>query len=105
MLLYSVYSLPNGILPLFGGLIIDKIGIRIGMITFSFVIVFGQAIMWFGAYDNSFAWLLVGRVIIGLGGDSLCVAQSAITTYWFKDNMIAGALAINMSVTRLGSVA
>ena len=26
--LYSIYSLPNIILPLFGGIIIDKVGVR-----------------------------------------------------------------------------
>ena len=74
MLLYSVYNIPNFVMPLFGGLILDKIGIRIGMLIFIFVLVAGQAIFTFGAYQNSFAWLLVGRVIFGLGGESLCVA-------------------------------
>ena len=74
MLLYSVYNIPNFVMPLFGGLILDKIGIRIGLLTFGFVIIFGQAIFTLGAYQNSFAWLLVGRVINGLGGESLSVA-------------------------------
>ena len=74
MLLYSVYNIPNFVMPLFGGLILDKIGIRIGMLIFTTVIVFGQAIFTLGAYQNSFAWLLVGRVILGMGGESMSVA-------------------------------
>ena len=32
--LYSMYSYPNIILPLFGGMLIDKIGINISLIIF-----------------------------------------------------------------------
>jgi MFS family permease len=37
-LLYSLYALPNMFLPLFGGIILDKIGLHTGLlITSSFV--------------------------------------------------------------------
>lgn len=40
-ILYSVYSLPNIILPLFGGFFIDKIGIRVGLLLFSSLVAVG----------------------------------------------------------------
>jgi hypothetical protein len=40
-LLYSVYSYPNIILPLFGGLLIDKLGIGISIIVFSSLLTLG----------------------------------------------------------------
>jgi MFS family permease len=40
-LFYSVYSLPNCVLPLFGGYLVDKIGIRIGIVLFSSLIAAG----------------------------------------------------------------
>ncbi len=41
-LLYSFYSFPNIILPLFGGYFIDRLGKRHGMMLFSAVITVGQ---------------------------------------------------------------
>jgi len=46
----------------------------------------------------------MGRVIFGLGGESLSVTQSAIVTKWFKGKELAFALALNISISRLGSV-
>lgn len=48
--------------------------------------------------------MLAGRVIFGLGGESLSVSQSAIVSKWFKGKELAFALAVNISVSRLGSV-
>ena len=40
-ILYAVYSLPNIVLPLFGGFFVDKIGIRIGLLLFSSLVAAG----------------------------------------------------------------
>ena len=48
--------------------------------------------------------MLVGRVVFGLGGESMSVAQSAIVSSWFKGKELAFALGVNLSVSRLGSV-
>jgi len=42
-LLYSLYSLPNFILPFIGGIIVDKyIGKRFGILMFTIIIGIGQ---------------------------------------------------------------
>jgi MFS family permease len=48
--------------------------------------------------------MLAGRVIFGLGGESLSVAQSAIVSIWFKGKELSMALGMNISISRLGSV-
>lgn len=40
-MLYSIYSLPNIILPFFGGMLIDKMGVRFSIIVFSSIIILG----------------------------------------------------------------
>lgn len=40
-MLYTVYSLPNIILPFFGGVLIDKIGPRKAILLFSTIILIG----------------------------------------------------------------
>jgi MFS family permease len=58
-----------------------------------------------GGYNHDYNWMIVGRVVFGMGGECMCVAQSAIVSVWFKGKELAFALGINMSVSRLGSVA
>lgn len=57
-----------------------------------------------GAYKKIYWVMLAGRVIFGLGGESMSVAQSAIVSIWFKGKELAFALGVNLSLARLGSV-
>ena len=102
-LLYSVYSFPNIILPLFGGILIDRMGIRIGVILFSFLLIIGQFFFMLGGIMKSYGLLILGRVIFGLGGESLSVTQSTLVAKWFGDKELAFALGLNIAVSRLGS--
>lgn len=49
--------------------------------------------------------MMAGRFVFALGGESMAVAQSSIVAVWFKGNELAFAMGLNMSVSRLGSVA
>jgi len=40
-LLYTVYSIPNTVLPLFGGILLDKFGIRPGLLFFTAILTLG----------------------------------------------------------------
>jgi MFS family permease len=48
--------------------------------------------------------MIAGRVIFGLGGECMTIAQSVIVSQWFKGKELAFAFAFNLSVSRLGSV-
>ena len=73
-MLYTVYSMPNMILPIFGGLFLDKIGIRSGLLLFTTILTIGQMVFMWGGYQANFNTMLAGRVIFGLGGESMGVA-------------------------------
>lgn len=73
-LLYSVYSYPNMVLPLFGGIFLDMIGIRVGIILFCILLTCGQFVCVVGGYTEKFWVLILGRTIFGLGGESFNVA-------------------------------
>lgn len=57
-----------------------------------------------GGYADSFDQMLAGRVVFGMGGESMQVAQSSIISLWFKGKELAFALGLNLSIGRLGSV-
>jgi nitrate/nitrite transporter NarK len=102
-LLYSVYAFPNIILPFVGGIIIDRLGVRVGIALFSFLLIIGQLVFTWGAASGDFTIMLIGRVIFGLGGECLNVAQSVVTTKWFMGKELALALGATLCVARLGS--
>lgn len=66
--MYSLYSFPNVIIPLIGGILIDKIGARIVLIITAVFCVLGQIVFGFGGLANSFAVMLIGRIVFGIGG-------------------------------------
>lgn len=77
-LLYSIYSLPNIVLPLIGGLIVDKMGVRVGTFVFSLILVVGQAIFMIGCTYENYPTMMAGRFVFGLGGECLVVSQSTV---------------------------
>lgn len=67
-LLYALYAFPNVVIPLFGGMLIDRIGARVVLIITAMFCVIGHIIFGFGGYQNSFSVMLIGRVVFGVGG-------------------------------------
>ncbi|KAL7750649.1 hypothetical protein RI367_003991 [Sorochytrium milnesiophthora] len=103
-LFYAVYSLPNIFLTLLSGPIMDRYGIKSVLLVLSTCVCTGQFLFAIGVQRKSFSWMLAGRVLFGIGGESIGVAQASITTAWFKNKELAFALGFNLCVARLGSV-
>ena len=69
-----MYSYPNTVLPIFGGIFLDAIGLRLGILMFTGILTLGQAIFTLGGYKRSLGIMIAGRVVFGLGGESMSVA-------------------------------
>ncbi|KAJ3024789.1 UNVERIFIED_CONTAM: hypothetical protein HDU68_007777 [Siphonaria sp. JEL0065] len=93
-LLYSLYSLPNIVLPFFGGYLVDRFGTRKLMTVLSSLVCLGQLLFTFGVIYRHYMLMQFGRIVFGLGGESLSVAGKEL----------AFALGVNLSVSRLGTV-
>ena len=63
------------VLPLFGGVFLDKLGIRIGLPLFALILALGQFIFAIGGYKASFTLMMIGRFIYAIGGDNMFVGQ------------------------------
>lgn len=104
MNLYAFYSWPNVILSFVGGFLIDRVfGIPVGAIIFSLFVLAGQLIFAAGVYSNNIAVLYFARLIFGIGGESLCVAQNAYTTEWFPPSELNFVFGLQLSMSRVGS--
>jgi MFS family permease len=102
-LLYSVYSFPNVILPFVGGYLVDRYGAYNSTILFAVFVLLGQTIVSLGMSIESYNMMLLGRVLYGMGGETITVSQGAIIAEWFGGGELAFAIAANLAVTRAAS--
>lgn len=106
MSMYAWYSWPNVFLCFIGGYLMDVVlGRRIGGMLFAFFVLLGQAIFALGVAKRSLLTIDVGRLIFGLGGETLAVVGNAYAVAWFSGTMLNLAFGMVLSVSRLGSTA
>jgi MFS family permease len=120
----AAYSIPNVFLfmAVIGGIILDKIGIRVTGFAFIFIQVIGAVITAYGAspYFNEGGWgyeymgsfltayspalkmTSLGFFLFGLGAETSIVVISKVIVKWFKGKEIALALGMNIAIARLG---
>lgn len=103
-LLYSVYSVPNIILPFFGGSIVDQFGAHYSALLFATLSFLGQLIFAIGTSMQNWTVMFLGRFIYGLGGECISVATCALNATWFEGKELALSFGINLAVSRMGSV-
>lgn len=103
-LLYTVYSLPNVILPFFGGFVVDSFGAPMCLGVFAFLCWVGQLMFAVGALVKRWPIMLLGRTLYGFGGESICVAYSTLLSQWFAGREVAFAFGVALAISRLGSV-
>lgn len=99
-LLNGIYSFPNIIMVLIGGLIIDRIGTRKSVFIFTVLIMLGALVT---AFKGDIYMMAAGRLIFGLGAESMIVAITTIIARWFKGKQLAFAFGLNLTIARLGS--
>lgn len=93
-----------------GGIILDKWGIRLTAVIFGGVAALGGALVALGANgvmgkdpDTMLTWMIVGRILFGVGLETTCVLVTRTVVKWFKGYELALAMAINVGFGRLGS--
>jgi MFS family permease len=100
--LNAIYSFPNIIMVLIGGIIVDRIGTRRATFVFTAICLVGAAIT---ALSSQFTVMAVGRLIFGLGAESMIVAITTTLGQWFVGRQLGFAFGVNLSIARAGSYA
>jgi MFS family permease len=123
----SAYSIPNVFLAMavIGGIILDKIGIRLTGFLFIFMMVLGSALTAYGAtdffnaggpgygflssflpsYSPALKMMSIGFFVFGLGAETSIVVITKVIVKWFKGKELALALGLNIAIARLGMAA
>jgi len=101
-LLQAIYSFPNIFTVVIGGFIIDRLGLRKSLMIFGVLCLLGPAI----TASSGALWIMAaGRLIFGMGAESLNVAVTAALARWFKGKELSFAFGMNLTICRLGSFA
>jgi MFS family permease len=99
--MYTMYSVAAVVAVLAGGFLIDRAGVRLASMIFSGCVVAGAVIV---AWAPSLPVLYAGRVLFGIGSESMIVAQSAILSRWFKGKELALSFGLALTIARLGTL-
>jgi MFS family permease len=99
-LLNAVYGLPNIPLCLVGGILIDRIGAaRASLLAASFCFV-GAVLT---AVGEPYGVMVFGRLLFGIGEETLFISLLAGVAQWFAAGGAALAMALFFSMARVGS--
>jgi len=126
-LFVAVYSIPNVFLLMciWGGIILDRLGIRKTGYLFVILMVAGAFLTAYGAsnyyssggigynflnsfltnYSPELKMMLLGRFLFGLGAETSIVVVSKIIVKWFKGKELAMAFGFKIGIARAGSFA
>lgn len=98
--LNAIYSFPNIIMVLIGGIIVDRLGARLATLVFTAICLVGTVVT---ALSPSFPVMATGRLLFGLGAESMIVAVTTLLGQWFAGKQLGFAFGINLSIARAGS--
>jgi MFS family permease len=98
--LNAIYSLPNIFMVLIGGVLVDRFNARSVTVVTAAVCLAGAILT---ALGSQFAVMAVGRLLFGLGAETMIVAVTVAFAQWFSGRHFALFFALNISVSRLGS--
>jgi len=126
-LLQAIYSFPNIIMVLVGGFIIDRLGTKRSTLIFAVLCLLGAVITaaaetemlqtaggfivtWllptsFHDVSRTLVMMAAGRLVFGLGAESLIVAVTTAIAKWFRGKELSFAFGVNLTIARLGSFA
>ncbi|MCW5573214.1 MAG: MFS transporter [Steroidobacteraceae bacterium] len=100
--LNAIYSVPNVFLVFVGGILVDRYGP--GLVTFwtALVCLAGALLT---ALGTPFELMAAGRLLFGIGAETMIVATLAALGIWFAGRQLALAMALSVSLARAGSYA
>ena len=100
--LNAIYSIPNIFLVLMGGVLVDKFGAG-RVATYTAALCFVGAVV--TASTGDFFTMAVGRLLFGIGSETFLVALTVAIGIRFGGHAVAFAMALNLSIGRMGSYA
>lgn len=100
-LLQAIYSIPNVVMVLVGGYIVDRIGTRKALLIFGVLCFIGSVVT---GMSGMLSIMATGRLVFGLGAESLIVCVTTAVAKWFRGKELSFAFGINLMIARAGTL-
>lgn len=101
-LLNAIYSLPNILLILVGGVLVDRFGASRMTVWTAGICLAGAALTAYGPGINSMA---AGRLLYGIGAETFNISTTVAIVSYFAGGSVAFALGLGLAIGRAGSFA
>lgn len=99
-MLNAIYNLPNILLILLGGILVDRFGSARMLLWTAAICLLGALLT---AYSPGYGGMVLGRLLFGIGGETFGIAVMAGIVKYFTGRNLAFALGSVLAVARLGS--
>lgn len=99
-LLQAIYSIPNVFMVLLGGYVVDRIGTRKAILIFGTLCLIGSIVT---VSSGTLPVMASGRLVFGMGAESLIVAVTTAIAKWFRGKELSFAFGINLMIARAGT--
>ena len=99
-MLNAIYSLPNVLLVLVGGLLVDRYGAARMAVATAAVCLAGSMMT---AFSPEFTGMAAGRLLFGIGAETLLIALTVAIVDYFAGGNLAFAMGLNLAISRAGS--
>ncbi len=100
-LLQAMYSVSPVFMVLIGGIIVDRLGARKAILLFGSICLVGAGIT---VLRGWLPMMAAGRLVFGMGAESLIVAVTTAIAKWFRGKALSFAFAINLVIARMGTL-
>jgi MFS family permease len=100
-MLNAIYSIPNIVLVLIGGILVDRFGVG-RMMTITAGICLAGAVL--TAASPNFYVMAVGRLLFGIGSETLGITTVNVVALWFPIRHTALAMGLTLAMGRIGSL-
>jgi MFS family permease len=99
-LLNAIYSLPNIVLILVGGVLVDRFGASRMTVWTAAVCLAGAALT---AYGPGIGTMAAGRLLYGIGAETFNISTTVAIVSYFAGGSVAFALGLALAIGRAGS--
>lgn len=99
-LLNAIYSLPNIVLILVGGVLVDRFGAS-RMAVWTAAICLAGAVL--TAFGPGIATMAAGRLLFGVGAETFLIATTVAIVDYFAGGSLAFAMGLSLAIGRAGS--
>jgi MFS family permease len=100
-LLQAIFSFPNIVMVLVGGIIIDRLGARRAVFLFGATTFLGLVVT---ALTPNLPVMALGRLIVGVGAESLAIATIAGNARWFRGKELSLSYGVKATIERFGTL-